>query len=92
MVTQTGDGTFEFQVFLPHAGRVEVVGDFTDWQRQPLKLERHGPGWWTAATRVPPGDHVFSYLVDGREWVPDYAAHGVTLMAQQRWLSRLIST
>ena len=70
-----------FRIYLPHAGRVEVMGSFTEWERRPVAMksgEGDESGWWKCDCDVPTGDHEFSYLVDGRYWMPDYAASGVT--------------
>lgn len=86
------DGRMEFQVYLPHAERVELVGDFTDWEKRALPMRRGDGdqrGWWRAACRVPDGDHSFSYLVDGRYWMPDYAANGVHRNEYGQWTSNL---
>lgn len=79
----------QFKVFLPHASSVQVVGDFTQWQRQAVPMSRQYPGWWSAEVDIPPGDHDFGYLVDGNIWLADYAAHGIHSDRSGRWLSRL---
>lgn len=89
MVHTHEDGSIEFRVYLPHAGRVEVVATFTDWRERPVAMTRSGPGWWHATIAVPEGDHTFSYLVDGTLYLADYAAHGVTLNPYGGWVSRL---
>lgn len=86
------DGSVQFQVYLPHAERVELVGDFTGWERRPVPMRRGDGderGWWRANCRVPRGDHSFSYLVDGRYWMPDYAASGVRRNEFGQWTSNL---
>ena len=40
-------------------------------------MRRAAGGWWEAEASAPAGDHLFSYLVAGERWVPDYAAHGI---------------
>ncbi|MCC6321141.1 MAG: glycogen-binding domain-containing protein [Phycisphaerales bacterium] len=81
-----------FKIYLPHAGRVEVVGTFTDWEERPIAMnrgERDEAGWWFANVRVPAGEHEFSYLVDGQFWMPDYAATGVHRNQFGHWTSDL---
>ena len=89
MIVLETDGQVTFKVFLPHAGSVELVGDFTDWQRRRLVLKRVYPGWWTATLPVPAGEYRFGYLVDGAIQIVDYGAHGVSLEGG-RWVSRLV--
>jgi 1,4-alpha-glucan branching enzyme len=89
MVTLSPDGRLGFRIFLPHATRVEVLGDFTDWGRDRLTLNRTYPGWWCGSLLVKPGEHQFCYLVDGSLRLADYAADGLTLSAGGDWLSTL---
>lgn len=89
MITGNADGTVTFRVYLPHAATVELLGDFTDWRENRVKMAREGPGWWSVTAEVPPGEHLFSYLVDGSIWLADYAAHGVKLNGYGGWVSRL---
>jgi len=89
MVVQRTTENFEFRLYLPHASVVEVVGDFTRWQESAVSMERAVDGWWSARVRVPCGEHRFSYLVDGRYWMPDYAANGIEHNENGHWVSRL---
>jgi 1,4-alpha-glucan branching enzyme len=75
VTTETGQQVF--RVFLPSARSVQVVGTFTGWRRSPIDMQKDHDGWWTATTTLSPGDHDFSYLVDGSAWIADYAASGV---------------
>jgi 1,4-alpha-glucan branching enzyme len=77
-MVSTNDGrVFQFRVYLPHAGAVELVGDFTRWCDDGIPLRRSPAGWWEGDVPITPGEHRFSYLVDGRHWMPDYAASGL---------------
>jgi 1,4-alpha-glucan branching enzyme len=89
MITPLPDGTCRFRVYLPHAARVELLADFTGWREGGVAMTRTNPGWWEAVLSVPPGEHEFSYLVDGSIWLADYAAHGVRLNGYGGWTSRL---
>lgn len=89
MVVQRSPDDVEFRLYLPHASAVEVVGDFTRWQEAAVIMERAEDGWWVARARVPAGQHRFSYLVDGRYWMPDYAASGIEHNEHGQWVSRL---
>jgi hypothetical protein len=92
MISFTTDGEVLFEVYLPHAQDIQVLGDFTNWEDSPVMMLR-GPipddGWWRATRKLSPGTYSFSYLVDGRNWMPDYAAAGVRRNASGRWTSVL---
>lgn len=56
------------------AREVSLVGSFNDWDMDatPLKLSRDGV--WSVEVPLAPGRHVYSFVVDGKQWVPDAAA------------------
>jgi hypothetical protein len=56
----------EIVVQAPEAERVELAGDFTDWQ--PVPLRRWGEDSWRVLLPVPPGLHRLAIRVDGGEW------------------------
>lgn len=67
-----GEIEVHFVLHAPEANRVELLGDFTGWQRDKLVLE--GPdatGHWSASLRLPEGQHEYMFLVDGNEWRTD---------------------
>jgi hypothetical protein len=81
MLTMNADGSVTFRVYAPRAECVELLADFTGWVHGLLVMQREEGeelGWWRVSADPPAGDHAFCYLVDGRCWMPDYAAHGVT--------------
>jgi hypothetical protein len=56
----------------PQAKRVSVVGDFTDWDPTKAVMTRDsGSGLWSVALALPPGRHVYAFLVDDSVWVRD---------------------
>ncbi len=89
MIVIGNEGTVDFKVFLPHAAKVDVMGDFTDWGRSRLKMTREYPGWWKASTKVPKGAHSFCYVIDDAIHLADYAAHGVKMDGSGKWVSEL---
>ena len=89
MVTQTGEGRVSFRIHVPDAGRVEVLGSFTNWHEGPIELDALGDGWFELTIELEPGDHEFQYLVDSRSWLADYAAGGVRLNRFGTWVSLL---
>jgi len=60
--------TFSFAA--PDARSVQLVGDFTHWQQQPINLRKGADGIWRATVELAPGDHHYRFLVDG-EWHDD---------------------
>jgi 1,4-alpha-glucan branching enzyme len=53
-------------VLAPDARRVEIAGDFTDWQ--PVPMERVPAGRWRFDVRLAPGVHQLNVRVDGGAW------------------------
>jgi 1,4-alpha-glucan branching enzyme len=76
MTTVTGDGCVEFRFYRPQAKRVSVVGEFNSWIDGLTVMKPTGDGWWTASTKLAPGDYRFRYVADG-VWYTDYASHGI---------------
>ena len=64
----TRDGV-RFSLEQPTAQAVAVSGTFNGWSRtaNPLTRDR-ARGRWTAVVSLPPGEHLFMYVVDGA-WV-----------------------
>lgn len=60
------DGLAVLVVRVVGAGRVEVMGDFTDWQ--PVSLAPSGEGSYRYAIALPPGIHRFNLRLDGGAW------------------------
>ena len=92
MVIREPDSRHTFRVYMPEATTVELVGDFTDWRTRPVRMTREHTGWWTttlAAAALPPGDHDFSYLVNGSAFLADYAASGVKRNGYGGWVSQI---
>jgi len=60
--------TFSFKA--PTATSVQLAGDFTQWQKQPINLQKGVDGIWRTSVELPPGTHHYRFLVDGR-WQDD---------------------
>jgi 1,4-alpha-glucan branching enzyme len=75
-MVSTHDDWVQFSVYRPGASSVEVVGDFTGWQRGRLRLHREDGGKWTGTLQLQPGTYRFRYLVD-EQWMCDFAAFGI---------------
>ena len=67
MVTPAG---VRFVLMRAEATSVAVAGSFNQWSpsSHPLIRAKTG-GLWTAVVPIPPGEHAFMYVVDGKEWV-----------------------
>jgi 1,4-alpha-glucan branching enzyme len=59
-----------FAFTAPAALSVQLVGDFTNWQEQPIPLRKDPDGVWRIAIDLGPGTHHYRFLVDG-EWRDD---------------------
>ena len=66
----------EFQA--PGEQDVQLVGDFNDWGRDavPIQAERRD-GRWVFRMALAPGSYQYSYLIDGKRWLPDPGAPGI---------------
>ena len=50
------------------ASSVVVAGDFNGWSLTAHPMRRAGD-MWTAVIPLPPGEHLFMYIVDGTSWI-----------------------
>lgn len=71
---------FEFRMMEPDAQQVALAGDFNGWNATstPMHLDRQS-GLWRVSVTLPPGRHLYSYVVNGRRWVIDSLAPSVDL-------------
>jgi hypothetical protein len=62
----------QFVLDATRAKSVAVVGDFNAWDASATPLARDSAsGVWSAVVGVPPGRHVYAFLVDGKTWTLD---------------------
>lgn len=59
-----------FECVEPTACLVQLVGDFTAWEQQPIELQRQKDGVWRATVALDPGPHEYRFVVDG-QWRDD---------------------
>lgn len=60
------DGSRRIIIRLDQATRVDVMGDFTDWEAVPMqRTSEHG---WTVALPITPGAHRINIRIDGGDW------------------------
>jgi 1,4-alpha-glucan branching enzyme len=62
-----------FRLEAPHAQNVALAGDFSNWTPA-YAMRRSSPGVWTIVVPLSPGVHEYSFVVDGKRWVPDPTA------------------
>ena len=73
-IRATGDSLRVVIVRQPAASRVEIVGDFTDWE--PVELAGTPNGEWRLERVITPGPHRMAIRVDGGPWsVPSNLPH-----------------
>lgn len=53
-----------FVIYQSGISQIEITGSFTNWQRIPLE-PAGSTGYWEITLDIPPGEHVFSYILDG---------------------------
>ena len=70
---------------------VLLVGDFTQWQSQPIPMRKGTDGIWAAAVQLSPGTHTYRFIVDG-EWRddPECAIHVSNPYGSQDMVRRVI--
>jgi hypothetical protein len=66
MVTPAGTGQYMLRLRAPSARKVEITGDFTEWQPTPMALAQDG--WWVVTLSIPVGTHQMNVRVDGGVW------------------------
>ena len=57
----------------PQARRVAVAGDFNKWKTDANEMKRTD-GTWSIDLKLKPGVYTYSFIVDGKSWVPDPGA------------------
>lgn len=66
-----------FQIEIPDARSVRLVGEFNNWNDKATPMKRGGKGLWKADLSLPAGRYQFRYFVDETRWVNDDAAASV---------------
>jgi len=58
--------TVRFELAAPTASHVALVGSFNEWNPVATPLQRDpSTGKWIVSLRLPPGRHVYAFVVDG---------------------------
>jgi 1,4-alpha-glucan branching enzyme len=66
----------------PGRNQVFLAGSFNGWRTDELPMGESKPGLWSAAVRLPPGDHQFKFFADG-EWCDELEAKCVPFSCQR---------
>ncbi len=68
-----GGDAVRFDLKLPSGTKdVALVGDFNGWdERANPMLRKNGDGTWSARVALPPGRHVYAFVVNGQQWLVD---------------------
>ena len=61
------DGITTFRVWAPHADSVFVIGDFNNWKKDDLEMEREENGYWSASTDKAEIGHEYKYFIRNGE-------------------------
>ena len=62
----------KFVLLAPQASQVALVGDFNQWNSRATPMVREaGQKTWTVTVPLPPGRHVYAFVVNGANWVTD---------------------
>jgi 1,4-alpha-glucan branching enzyme len=74
-VKQPSDGRKEvfFELDASSAREVLLAGDFTGWEKTPIKLRKGERGAWYATVMLAPGQYHYKFVVDG-QWQDDPCA------------------
>ncbi len=59
-----------FRLVDPEAKTVLLVGDFTEWQKSAIPMNRDTNGTWTVTVNLAPGTYSYLFIVDG-QWCED---------------------
>ena len=74
-VNAPGQQMMQFIFVNDSASKVAIVGDFNDWDEGVSPLRRVSEkGVWTITIPLAPGRYQYTFVVDGKTWVPDPAA------------------
>jgi 1,4-alpha-glucan branching enzyme len=61
-----------FSFLAPTAQSVQLAGDFTGWQQEPVALKKSKDGLWKTTVSLSAGRYEYRFLVDG-QWCDDPA-------------------
>jgi len=66
----TGRKEVFFELDANSAKEVLLAGDFTGWEKTPIKLRKGERGSWRTTVKLAPGQYHYKFVVDG-QWQDD---------------------
>jgi 1,4-alpha-glucan branching enzyme len=63
-----------FELDANSAKEVLLAGDFTGWEKTPVRLRKGEHGIWHATVKLAPGQYHYKFVVDGHWWDDPRAA------------------
>lgn len=69
-VTPAEDISRRFVILQQETDKVEIVGSFTSWKKVPL-VRSGTEGYWEVTLKLPSGEHRYSFVIDGKRYLPD---------------------
>ena len=66
--TETSNRKVIFKVRAPGAKKVQLVGEFNNWNPNSHLMEKDDEGFWEVRLWLAPGRYEYKLLVDGRWW------------------------
>ncbi len=68
---RVASGSVTFTVDAPAAASVYLTGEFTNWSREGIRMEKDGDdGLWKVAVELDSGEYEYRYIIDG-VWIKD---------------------
>jgi 1,4-alpha-glucan branching enzyme len=64
-------GEVTFALETTASSGVSLVGDFTDWETDRVRLVPDGQDKWKVTITLPPGRYRFAYVTDEGQWLAD---------------------
>jgi predicted alpha/beta superfamily hydrolase len=71
-ISQARDYGFRLEGYST-ATQVVVTGSLFGWEPSGMPLQRHDSGVFATTTTLPPGKHLYKFIVNGTDWLPDPA-------------------
>lgn len=71
---EADDGSTTFALVVPASSGVSLVGDFTEWETDRIRLKPAGGDRWEVRLKLPPGRYRFAYVTDEGDWHADASA------------------
>ncbi|HLD82990.1 MAG TPA: glycogen-binding domain-containing protein [Candidatus Omnitrophota bacterium] len=70
MAALTRSKPIELKLYAPQAKRVNLAGNFNDWNTRMFAAKKDSKGNWTAKVSLKPGRYEYKFFVDG-SWLND---------------------